>query len=984
MSKMTEHAARGKVITFYSYKGGVGRTMALANVACLLARQCSGSKGVLMVDWDLEAPGLHSFFHNRFKEGDRPLSDEKVETRPGLIELFLRLDVATRKAEKDRAKDKAKDDRDGAQTQEEAAALIKSVEPKRYILETDIPSLYLLKAGCFDERYGANVNTFRWDALHLRSPSLFGAFAEYLADHYEYVLIDSRTGVTDTSGICTTLLPEKLVVVFTPNRQSLFGLEGPLREITKYRRRSDDVRPLVIFPLPSRIELSEQELREDWWLGNPKKGIRGYKPLFQSLFKDVYGLSRCDLGEYFEKVKVQHMPRFSYGEEVSTLIEAEGDRLSLSESYKTFLDWMLNRPVPWGQDDAAAEPRPSSEPISAAEGALQSLPLERQKLAMRVLARMVQLPAPGEQKENTRLRVRVEEFDAEGQELIRELERSGAVRVSREGGKDVAELADDSLVARWVRLNDWVKEDRKFLLWRQSLRAEMARSADAEGGDALLSGGALAEAVKTLGKRPDDLNGAEKDFIRRSVRRGRQRRDNLIVAGAAALMFLVVLALVGYGWYSQRRSRDNALAAIGRYESGVRVEELDPESAIEFYTQAVELKPDFADAYRNRARAYAKRNKFDLAVADYNKAVELRPDYQDALRPQLAEAYTGLGTSLRGEKRFDESVEAYQTALGLVPDLDQQAYIYYARGLTYAAQGDRERATADYNQAIRLNPDFAEAYYTRAASLADKGAIDGYKQVIDDYTQAIKSRRDFAAAYFNRGLFYSAIEDYDAAIADFKQVVELGRNSPAAYDQLGIKEPDVYNLLGLTYSKKGDARNAINAFGKPVQLRPDFVDAYFNRASAYSDADMRDSARADLTKVLELSNDPDVQQRAQRILDRLASPTSFSDTTVTIHFIEADVDEVTSIKEQLARKGISVQLVARPESDLVSADVRYFHKEDKSNAGFVMGVVKGVLAPTNTPVNFGPVLLARFARGKNVDYGMIEVWLPSLSPSSPE
>jgi hypothetical protein len=50
----------GEVITFFSYKGGTGRTMALANVAWILA---SLGKRVLMVDWDLEAPGLQRFFH---------------------------------------------------------------------------------------------------------------------------------------------------------------------------------------------------------------------------------------------------------------------------------------------------------------------------------------------------------------------------------------------------------------------------------------------------------------------------------------------------------------------------------------------------------------------------------------------------------------------------------------------------------------------------------------------------------------------------------------------------------------------------------------------------------------------------------------------------------------------------------------------------------------------------------------------------------
>ena len=50
----------GTVVTFYSYKGGTGRTMSLANVAWILA---ANGKRVLAVDWDLDSPGLHRFFH---------------------------------------------------------------------------------------------------------------------------------------------------------------------------------------------------------------------------------------------------------------------------------------------------------------------------------------------------------------------------------------------------------------------------------------------------------------------------------------------------------------------------------------------------------------------------------------------------------------------------------------------------------------------------------------------------------------------------------------------------------------------------------------------------------------------------------------------------------------------------------------------------------------------------------------------------------
>src|SRR5262245_43489264 len=61
-------SGEGRIVTFYSYKGGTGRSMALANVGCLLAQRQAQSKGkgVLVIDWDLEAPGLHRFFQDRF------------------------------------------------------------------------------------------------------------------------------------------------------------------------------------------------------------------------------------------------------------------------------------------------------------------------------------------------------------------------------------------------------------------------------------------------------------------------------------------------------------------------------------------------------------------------------------------------------------------------------------------------------------------------------------------------------------------------------------------------------------------------------------------------------------------------------------------------------------------------------------------------------------------------------------------------------
>ncbi len=68
----------GQIITFYSYKGGTGRTMALANVAWILA--ANGNR-VLVADWDLESPGLHRFFHPF-------LAEEEVRYSSGVIDLI--------------------------------------------------------------------------------------------------------------------------------------------------------------------------------------------------------------------------------------------------------------------------------------------------------------------------------------------------------------------------------------------------------------------------------------------------------------------------------------------------------------------------------------------------------------------------------------------------------------------------------------------------------------------------------------------------------------------------------------------------------------------------------------------------------------------------------------------------------------------------------------------------------------------------------
>ena len=335
----SNRSATGEVITFYSYKGGTGRSMALANVASLLAKRQreSSSRGVLVIDWDLEAPGLHYYFSRPELSRNIPPPHEQN----GLIDLFLKLNEISR--------DLTSRGNPGPDiiTEELALEVVEQAQLKDYIRPTQVPGLDLMQAGRFDAHYAPRVMSFDWESFYHRVPMLFRILAERLAREYAYVLIDSRTGETDISGICTTLMPDKLVIVFVSNQQSLRGMRDVIRRATTYRLRSDDLRPLIVFPLVSRIEMSELRLREQWRFGDLKEGIEGFQTLLQELFKQVYDLPECNLRPYFDEVEIQHVPYYSYGERIAVLDERSKSRLSLTRSFENFTDRLIGSDAPW-------------------------------------------------------------------------------------------------------------------------------------------------------------------------------------------------------------------------------------------------------------------------------------------------------------------------------------------------------------------------------------------------------------------------------------------------------------------------------------------------------------------------------------------------------------------------------------------------------------------------------------------------------------
>ena len=119
-----------------------------------------------------------------------------------------------------------------------------------------------MPAGRLGSAYAERLRSFSWDIFY----SHFGgsAFIEELKNalrrHYDYVLIDSRTGVSDVAGICTIQMPDTLVVSFTHNRQSIEGTARVVEAVERQSAGSSTGESRIrIYPIPSRVELAEKE-----------------------------------------------------------------------------------------------------------------------------------------------------------------------------------------------------------------------------------------------------------------------------------------------------------------------------------------------------------------------------------------------------------------------------------------------------------------------------------------------------------------------------------------------------------------------------------------------------------------------------------------------------------------------------------------------------------------------------------------------------
>ena len=282
----------GEVITFFSYKGGTGRTMALANVAWILASQ---GKRVLIVDWDLEAPGLQRFFHP-FIEA------ELLDGTDGVVDILM---------------DYARAATQQVDRPDNWLLPYARVMPHAVSLDWEFPNegtLDIIPAGRPGRGYSNALAGFQWDNFYHRlgGGHLFAAMRDDMRRNYDYTLIDSRTGLSDIAGICTVRFPDTVVDCFTLSTLSIEGAAAVARSIHEQQDR--DIR---ILPVPMRVEDGEQSKLENG------------RALARSAFTGFpHGLPKEDQQRYWGDVEIPYKPYYAYEETLATF----GDEPRLANS----------------------------------------------------------------------------------------------------------------------------------------------------------------------------------------------------------------------------------------------------------------------------------------------------------------------------------------------------------------------------------------------------------------------------------------------------------------------------------------------------------------------------------------------------------------------------------------------------------------------------------------------------------------------------
>lgn len=222
-----------------------------------------------------------------------------------------------------------------------------------------------------------------------------------------------------------------------------------------------------------------------------------------------------------------------------------------------------------------------------------------------------------------------------------------------------------------------------------------------------------------------------------------------------------------------------------------------PQEAIDCYQRAIQLRPDFHEAYYNLAVAEAYQQNWKAAAAAFRKTLQLHPDH--------AESHYGLGKLAEQIEQTQTAAAHYRRAIQLSPTF---AAAYFSLGEALLKLRDWERALPICYRAMQLNPDSSWAYYNLGYALLRQ---QKWQAAFAALHRAMKLNATFPWTYYHLGQILLHQKQWEKAIAAFLAALQLQMDLAAVYPRLG------YGLR--RYSKQVGLKAAIQHYRRALPLK---------------------------------------------------------------------------------------------------------------------------------------------------------------------